>query len=351
MTSENVYHVSFIQLIERNFPIEQHRFIFRTKKFNRNNYKSSTQVESRSNFLSLLLAIPTFLRAKKVYLHYLPYGPSLLFWSFYSLFSNRLVWIYWGGDITVYNERNKSITSRIYEVCRKIIITRLKNIAGFLDGDFNLIKEIYKTRATYTQVIYPIPINRNQLEETSSSLLNQKKEGVTYILAGNSGDPSNNHLEIFDLIKKYKEENIEIICPLSYGPNQEYISKVIQEGQSLFGSVFIPLTNFLKISEYSELLNKIDIAIMNHNRQQGLGNIAAVILLGKKVFIREETTTFTYFKTTNISVWNTLGIQNMSFQEFIYMNPYDAKRNKELILNVFSENNYVELWNNVLSIK
>lgn len=348
LTSENAYHINFIQFIERYFPIQNHKFIFRSTRFNKSNYNETTSIESWPSYISLLRSLPQLIRAQKIYIHYLPYGPSLPFWAVYSMFSSKLVWVYWGGDIYAFKEKDKNIKGWFYELCRRIIIKNLKNISGFLREDFEVIKKVYRAKADYTQIIYPIPVDFSMLEK---ALMESQPTNNTVktILAGNSADPSNNHIELFKLLEGFKAENIEIICPLSYGPDKAYTAKVIGEGERIFGEKFKPLTQFLDKTEYSKILLQVDVAIMNHQRQQGLGNLSSILWLGKKVFVRSDTTSFSYFKSAGITVFDTLNIKNLSYESFIAINPYDAIKNKTVVLNVFSDKHYIELWSNLFS--
>lgn len=54
-------------------------------------------------------------------------------------------------------------------------------------------------------------------------------------------------------------------------------------GINLFGDNFILLTEFLSPEEYAKILANVDVAIFAHRRQQALGNILALIYIGKKV--------------------------------------------------------------------
>lgn len=104
-------------------------------------------------------------------------------------------------------------------------------------------------------------------------------------------------------------------------------------------------------AEYSKILQEIDVAIMNHKRQQGLGNLISILWLGKKVFVRSDTTSYSYFKSENIAVWDTLDIPNLTYSDFIFIKPDDAIKNKTVVLDIFSESHYIKLWNNVFSLK
>ena len=59
-----------------------------------------------------------------------------------------------------------------------------------------------------------------------------KKDSTINIQVGNSADPTNNHIEAFEMLRKYKHENVKIYVPLSYG-NQNYASTVISKGGAL----------------------------------------------------------------------------------------------------------------------
>ena len=163
------------------------------------------------------------------------------------------------------------------------------------------------------------------MEETKE----QSEEKIT-ILIGNSADPSNKQLEIFEKLLKFKNENIEIITPLSYG-NTEWAKYVVQKGKELYGDKFKPLLKFLPPEEYAQVLNSVDIAIFNHDRQQALGNILALLYLRKKVYIKNDIPPGIFFNEKNIKVYNTYKITNSSFREFLSFEDNFKNRNKEIV--------------------
>ena len=64
--------------------------------------------------------------------------------------------------------------------------------------------------------------------------------GTIKILLGNSATESNQHKEAFELLEKYKNKNIKIYVPLSYGP-EKYADEIEQLGMHIFGEKFIPM--------------------------------------------------------------------------------------------------------------
>lgn len=64
------------------------------------------------------------------------------------------------------------------------------------------------------------------------------------------------------------------------------------------------LDTFLSFEEYNEIMNDCGFVIMNHVRQQALGNIVAMMYRGAKIFLREESILFKYFKEQGAHVYS-----------------------------------------------
>lgn len=107
------------------------------------------------------------------------------------------------------------------------------------------------------------------------------------ILVGNSATPTNNHVDVFDLLARIDLGSRRIIVPLSYG-DQSYRDAVISYGEELFGDRFVPIVSYMPLAEYNALIAGCSISVMGHLRQQALGNVAAMLRLGAKVFLDEK---------------------------------------------------------------
>lgn len=173
----------------------------------------------------------------------------------------------------------------------------------------------------------------------------EKEKNKYYIQIGNSADPSNNHIEIFDKLRAYKNENIEIICPLSYG-NLQYRNEVIKKGNEIFGDKFNPIMDFLPLEEYLLQLSKIDIAIFNHKRQQAIGNITSLLGFGKKVYIRDDITTWNFCADHELTVFNT----NNQFKDLFEMDTSAQLKNIRNIKKYFSEEKLKEQWARIFEV-
>lgn len=347
-TGESVYSQALLKLLEKNVNLEEHTIIFGFAKMQDKTFEYSEALCSRIKYLTkpkdLLFCINNIQSANWIYIHYLAYDPSLLYWALHKSLVLKSTWVAWGNDIYSYYKKNNNLKTRIYEILRRHIIRQLPEIAVFVEEDFSLIKSFYKTKALHIPILYPIPVNLEHLEKIEAV----KSDSTVRIMIGNSGDPSNLHLEMIDKLVPFRDKDIEILCPLSYGGSCDYKKAVIDRGKEILGDKFVAITELMSLEEYSKFLGRIDISLMNHKRQQGLGNILALLYLGKKVFIRPDITSYYYFKRQNCRVYNIQDFDKIQFEE-LKAPITDKQQNKAIIKKIISEENYLTLWLNLFN--
>lgn len=335
----------YISFINKNFNPEDHRFLIcggvseeKIKIIKRDNVTKLSK-----DIPSLIVLITHMYKAKKIFLH--------------GLFDNRIVqllflqpwllkksnWIVWGGDLYYYKFRPKNFKTNFNEMLRRFVIKRFGAITTLVKGDYHLAKKWYGVNGDYYHAVYVNPINLEYLKKVET--IKQDNRSTINIQIGNSADPSNNHIQILDLLKKFKNENINIYAPLSYG-NHDYALEVVHYGKQHFGKKFIPLLEFLKPEDYTRYLASIDIAIFNHERQQGLGNIFALLYLGKKIYIRSDISTWDYLQEQlNLNLFDINELNNQDFIEFTNCN--NLEDNTEKIKKVFSMDYIKSVWEKI----
>lgn len=161
--------------------------------------------------------------------------------------------------------------------------------------EFDLIKS--KVKSNMKQFVfsyYPIEKMLNNLESKVYS---------DNILLGNSASESNNHIEVFKLLQDISLGNREVLVPLSYG-NSIYRNEIIAYGGTILKGNFKPLINFMPLQKYNELILRCGIVIMNHYRQQGVGNVLTMLYLGAKVYLNEQNTMYSYLKRKGIYIYS-----------------------------------------------
>jgi len=337
----------FFDFVENNFNKKNHTFlIWGDYSINKYKYRENLVILSNENKISKLIKLFKLMyKSDRIFIHQLFFPFPLMFlYSFQKKILKKSYWVIWGGDLYHYKFRNKGFKSDIYEFMRRKVIKNIGNIVALVEGDYELAKKWYKTEAVYHEAFYYSPQFCENIDETN----NTKKRNKKIIQIGNSADPSNNHIEILNKLLKFKDKDIEIIVPLSYG-DREWAKEVIKNGQMLYGDKFRSLDDFLPPQEYRKILNSVDVAIFNHDRQQALGNILILLHLGKKVFVKNDITTWNFLKKKELTVYNTYDIDKLNFEEFIFLDESTKEKNREMIEKEFSEEKCVRLWKNIFN--
>jgi len=333
-----------------HFDTSSHVFVFRKKALNKTSSLTTgaTRTIITTNIWSFLYRVlPLLVWYERIFIHYFTTGPMLFFWLIGQFLLRKTTWVVWGDDVYWYQTRVHSMKNYLYEMLRRTLLPRIPRVVAVIPGDFEYLKKRYHIKAGYRQALYPLPTDFEMLE--SIRLSPPIPTGVTKILIGNSGCPFNFHLETIALLKRFDRENIRIHCPLAYGGLPEYQERVIAVGRDAFGDRFIPILDQMLPQDYCNYLNDINIAIMNHRRQQGLGNIIPLLFLGKKVFLRGETTSFSFFQNIGVRVFDTRDIGRMEFTEFTRQIPNDGEANYQRIRDYFDEQNIVQAWYRIIT--
>ena len=157
------------------------------------------------------------------------------------------------------------------------------------------------------------------------------------ILVGNSANYTNNHLEVFRILNKLGVEDRKIIVPLSYGDLQ-YGEYIYSEGLRLLRDNFVPLRTFIPLAEYTRKLQSCGIAIMNHYRQQAIGNILMMLWLGSKVYLSPSNTLYHYIKQIGIKVFSIdQDLVSDNPDALINLSEGEANHNRIILKQEFSE--------------
>ena len=332
---------SYISFINKHFNINEHLFlIFGEEVYYKFDSRKNVKKLSK-NLKSLFLLIIKMNECKKIILHGLFSKGIVILLFLQPWLLKKSNWVIWGGDLYLYKYKNANFLSRCYEITRRFVIKNLGYLITYIEGDYKLTHLWYEAKGKwYYSIMYPSNLFK---EYNFSSMKKDKMKKVIQI--GNSADPTNNHIEIFYKLRSLKSESIEIICPLSYGDLQ-YRDKVIKEGKSIFGNKFCPIIDFMSFENYLEMLVKIDIAIFNHKRQQAMGNIITLLGLGKKVYIREDITTWQFCISHELKVFSSM----RDFIELLDDISEDEKhQNVESIKKIFSEEELEASWNLIFS--
>lgn len=351
---DSIYSQQFIDFINSH-KFENENVFYIVSNLDIKYISSKINVISGSKF-SILKQIFEIVRSKKctqVFVHFL--SDIHLFPLFFTRKKIKKYWIYWGADLYSFidyqlydietlkvlgisTKKKKSIKDNVFRFLRKKVIRKIDYIA-INESEYPILIKNFFTKA--------VPINLPYSSEEKVFKEYSKKdenENLT-ILLGNSGDPTNNHIEVIYKLAKIKKD-FKVLVPLSYGSNKKYIEQVVKIGNSMLGNKFVPLLDFMTPDKYIELLSSVNVAILNHYRQQAIGNIRILINLGKIIYLRPENPLFPFYKKKGLFFKN---IDEMN-EEDLYEKIDGEKKsqNLKIIDELYSNKNVLENWKKYL---
>lgn len=276
----------------------------------------------------------------------------------------KFAWFFWGQDA------QKLFVDKAYLSHTRSVAKQIYGIKEWIWPYTNWIRRLYLPYTSkghaLKKIQYCAPVIKEELEQM------QRKLKLKYIfldfnycffpheipktlpgkniLVGNSATLACNHIDTFLLLKKIDIQDRKIIVPLSYG-NKQYRNIVINSGKSLFGDSFIPLIDFMPIEEYNAILNSCGVFIMNHLRQQAMGNINIALWNGAKVYINEKNIVFKHLKNRNFIVSSIQKeLKQSNLLVFDHLTKESIKSNQQLILKYYGQEIIKEKVNNIVRI-
>ncbi|SMO95907.1 TDP-N-acetylfucosamine:lipid II N-acetylfucosaminyltransferase [Gracilimonas mengyeensis] len=188
--------------------------------------------------------------------------------------SKHIGWVIWGGDLynPVKNNELESLPAKL-----------INSIHTSVKGDRELFSKYYHKVEGF-DFAYPYPGLYGKVGEDLPTQSEKR------IVVGNSGDASNNHIQILKELSKKKDiGDYQIVLPVAYNFSPEYkslieehISKYGLKGQVQF------YEKFISPDEYLNFIASSEIFIAAHDRQQAMGNILMSLYLGKKTILKEK---------------------------------------------------------------
>jgi len=317
----------FIEFLLKNFDTKNHKFVILGSKDFKFGLKEEWPIifiDKKIKYIKLFYLIN---KSNQIIIHGLWNERLVQLLLLQPWVLKKCYHVMWGGDF--YFPEQQSLAKRE-------LIKRIGNFITYIDGDYEYVKKFYEARGKYHKCfMYPSNIFKDY------NITTKKENNIINIQVGNSATETNQHLKVFDIISKFKDKNIKIFCPISYG-NKEYAKEVEKRGKELFGDKFIAINEFMPYERYFEFLANIDIAIFFHNRQQGMGNTINLLGMGKKVYLNKNTPQYKLFES--------LGVKVYDFEEEFNLEIIDEEvneKNQRIIRKYFSEENLKKQLKNI----
>ncbi|AKB33077.1 4-alpha-L-fucosyltransferase [Methanosarcina siciliae HI350] len=282
----------------------------------------------------------------------------------------KFVWIGMGHDYyDIIYENHESL----YQEQTKDIVKNLTNKENSTDNLLNrLAKNIFYKKIEKKTIVGKInffaPVLENEYDIVASKFNSNFPAFIAWnyggtamiegkikhcnlngnnILVGNSATPSNNHMEVFDFLRTQNLSGKKIICPLSYG-NSEYANILKKKCRAFFGDSFLSVDEFMPYESYVNLISSCSNVIMNHHRQQGGGNVLAMLYLGAKVFLNEKNPLYVYYKESGIVIFTIDELYNNPSLLDFHLSEEAIEKNRQIIKARFSEKTILNKTENLI---
>jgi hypothetical protein len=283
----------FIRFINENFNPNNHLFVIIGKP--KSDYGMDLNIDNVF-WLDRKLKIVEFekylYKAEKIILHGLWDERILKLLAVQPWLLKKSYWIMWGGDF--YFPEEQSFT-------KKMVIKNIRHIITYCNDDVEYIRKSYGANPIHHRCFSYLS---NVFDENKYEGCKRANKHDIWILVGNSATETNRHELVFDKLKRFKDDNIRLIVPLSYG-NDEYRKRIFEVGRREFSNKFYPIVEFLPFEQYLNIIFNIDIAIFFHNRSQAMGNIIQILGLGKKIFLdRNNNPLYQLFRNLGVKVYD-----------------------------------------------
>ncbi|HHG3185172.1 TPA: TDP-N-acetylfucosamine:lipid II N-acetylfucosaminyltransferase [Vibrio parahaemolyticus] len=284
--------------------------------------------------------IPSLAKADKIIMHGMFDLGLVVLMLVLPVDYQKVTWAIWGGDLYDLFKTDKSRFRKMCDWIKRLLIKRIGFVTTTIPGDYQLLKEHMKLKAKYVEnIMYPSHFFREYVNDKKIDAVCDKK---TVVQIGNSCDPRNNHIDAIERIPTTLTKPILLTLPMSYG-NMDYRAHVFSYLEKKTKITFNILKQYLTFEEYNAYLSTVDVAIFNHDRQQAVGNIIALISLGKKVYIRSDVTTYTYLMKNNIIVFDAYDLSDVS----VPLTELERNNNISNVRKLFNKECLKESWFNV----
>ena len=344
----------YIEFINSNFDATEHSFFVYPNKYTDQKWFSVTGKEylqyenvRYTPCMDIEIRKPSFSayleQFDKIVLHSAFILILLDFFYNHPNIRKKLIILFWGGDVALSGIEEKKKK-------KKCVVDDAKDIIALIPQDKERIQSIYNPHGKiYVTDYYANDLENNKYIEYRDHVKHESDDSL-YIQIGNSGTESNQHIKVFQRVKKFKDENIKVFVPLSYG-DSSYINKVIDAGRYYFGNKFFPMCELLNEEEYLKFTGNINIGIFNiSDRQQALGNIYLLLKTGAKIYLPEKSILRDYYEgELGIKIFDIEGIEEEAIDKFCHFDRKHIEDNYSKISSLDNVGNATERWKEIFN--
>lgn len=217
---------------------------------------------------------------------------------------------------------------------RKKAYAKVDNVYTWMRSEYQFACDRLPTlRAKHQYFFYVNDVPYHKLDDFLSSA-GERPGGAPRLLVGNSGTPTNNHLDTVTWIEK-NAIKADLFIPVAYG-DASYVAFLKKNLSFYTGGKIVFVDQYMAFDEYVNFLLSTDGLIMNTIRPQGYGNIFMMLYLGRAVFVNEKNISLPDLEESDIRV--------NRFGDLKDLGDLKVTPNREAILKIFSQERMEEIY-------
>lgn len=327
MIADKKFTLPLINYIIFDLKLDNHKFLVINSNnlcsINHNNVILIDNPLRKKLIVNFFVFCKQVLQAKRIIAHA---APLSFFFIFFPWKLKDIIWTIHGGIDIPKPKSPKNLIQLIDRTYKK----KIGFHATHIEEDSNYTNKILSSNSIFLYSPMYLSNVIHKLKDEDGFLF---KGGFNerIVLVGNSTDPSNKHQEAFNKLAISNLKPKSVLSILSYGIYEDYKNDVIRLGYEIFGSKFKPITEFLAMNEYLKLLNEIEYAIFNHERQEAMGVTIQLLSLGKPIFFNDKSPAFKSLKRRGYKVFSINDL--ISFKN---VEQLDLRINRDLLIEQYS---------------
>lgn len=249
-----------------------------------------------------------------------------------SWLSEKAVWIPWGAEAN-YTDGCKYKQDVLQNVA-SVIMPNQCEIFGQLAKNYHIKEQ----QCIDSQIHYATEV---YMEDENTR---QTGEKTVKVLLGTYATPLVLHQDALKYLEKFRKEDIEVYCPMSYG-DMEYKMQIIEYGRKMLGEKFICIQEYLSKKDLNNLLNETDIAIMPIVSRCSATIMRMLVKKNKKIYVVDRQRVWTDFVQQGFVFEEFESLQQESYNEFVCNR--NREQNQKVVDRLFSEENFLKEWKKV----